>query len=114
MDCVMGVPILPKLPEFPGGRDGYRLAIDLRSKLSLVTAEYRPREGDANLSDSVREQAGFEPCPFESARSYSSIGFSSRTCPNSRRRRYDSGSAGRVHSTANGRTRRSPTVVPVL
>ena len=66
----MGVPILPKLPEFPGGRDGYRLAIDLRSKLSLVTAEYRPREGDANLSDSVREQAGFEPCPFESARSY--------------------------------------------
>jgi hypothetical protein len=26
------VPILPKLPEFPGVRDGYRLASDLRSK----------------------------------------------------------------------------------
>jgi hypothetical protein len=28
----MGVRILPKLPEFAGVRDGYRLAFDLRSK----------------------------------------------------------------------------------
>jgi predicted permease len=31
------------------------------AKLSLVTAECTPREGDANPSDSPREQAGFEP-----------------------------------------------------
>ena len=40
------------------------------AKLSLVTAECRPREGDANPSDSPREQPGFEPSvSVESVRS---------------------------------------------
>src|SRR5262249_6967464 len=40
------------------------------AKLSLVTAECRPREGDANPSGSPREQAGLEPSvPLESVRS---------------------------------------------
>jgi hypothetical protein len=43
------------------------------AKLPLVTAECRPREGDANPSGPVREQAGFEPCPLESARSYRAL-----------------------------------------
>ena len=29
---------MPKLPEFPGVRDGYRLAFDLRSKEAFVPA----------------------------------------------------------------------------
>ena len=40
------------------------------AKLSLITAERRPREGDANPYGSPREQAGLEPSvPLESARS---------------------------------------------
>src|SRR5215472_18378547 len=70
MDCAMKAPILPKLPEFPGGAMAIVSLLTSAAKLSLVTAECRPREGDANPSGSPREQAGREPSvPLESVRS---------------------------------------------
>src|SRR6516165_8946948 len=67
MDCAMGVPILPKLPEFPGVRDGYRLSFDLRSKAFTC---HRGVQAARRRCESVRlprEQAGLEPSvPLES------------------------------------------------
>ena len=52
---------MPKLPKFPGVRDGYRLAFDLRSKAFTCGNRVQLREGDARSSDSPREEDGFEP-----------------------------------------------------
>src|ERR1700740_2112339 len=66
----MRIPILPKLPELLGCVMAIVSLLTSAAKLSLVTAECRPREGDANPSGSPREQAGFEPSvPLESGRS---------------------------------------------
>src|SRR6201987_3390627 len=70
MDCAMGVPILPKLPEFPGVRDGYRLAFDLRSKAFTCHSRVRAARRRCESFLLPQEQAGLEPSvPLESVRS---------------------------------------------
>src|ERR1700756_680802 len=61
MDCAMGVPILPKLPEFPGVRDGYRLAFDLRSKAFTCHSRVRAARRRCESFLLPQEQAGLEP-----------------------------------------------------
>jgi hypothetical protein len=53
MDCDMGVPILSKLPEPFGVRDGYRRAFNLRSKAFTCDSNVPLSEGDASPCDSA-------------------------------------------------------------
>src|SRR5215471_11378664 len=121
MDCTIRVPILPKLPEFPGVRDGYRLAFDLRSKAFTCHSRVLAARRRCEPVRLPREQAGLEPSvQLEGVRSIW------RTEPGGARsgsprapaltRVVDAVtgcSADRVHSAADGRPPLSLRVVPV-
>src|SRR5271165_124370 len=122
MDCAMGVPILPKLHEFPGVRDGYRLAFDLRSKAFTCHRRVQAARRRCESVRLPREQAGLEPSvPLESVRSIwrtePSRARSGCPRPPALIRGVDAMtgcSADRVHSAVNGRPPRSLKVVLVL